>query len=165
MGNKNKVTKWNWYDGTTDGPNIDMSKMGVLPLMHLCGTLNAEILIELKFIHFRVLEIFTDWTNVLFYKKKFLNSRYQGQRKFSSSDKIYFRWSKNVRQLQISENIDRSGIEKGFPNQWTSCTQSCCFFPFVHNFPLKYVLTVASLFGNFLPRGCFSLVASRMITV
>ena len=26
-------------------------------------------------------------------------------------------------------------------------------------------LTVASLFGNLLPRGCFSLIASRMITV
>ena len=132
-----------------------VASMGALPLMHLCGTLNAEILIELRFIHFRVLEIFTDWRNVLFYKKKFLNSRYQGQRKFSFSDKIYFRWSKNVRQLQISENIDRSGIDKGFPNQWTSCTQSCCFFPFVHNFPLKYVLTVASLFGNFFAKRLF----------
>ena len=65
LGNKNKVTKWKWYNGTTDG------KMGVIPLMHLCGTLNAEILIELKFIHFRLLEMSFDWVNVLFYKMKF----------------------------------------------------------------------------------------------
>ena len=120
-----------------------MASMGALPLMHLCGTLNAEILIELKFIHFRVLEMSTDWTNVLFYKMKFLYLRYQGQRKFSFLDKIYFRWSKK-KLGNIRENINRSSIDKGLSNQWTSCTQSCCFFPFVHNFPLKYVLRICS---------------------
>ena len=37
-----------------------MASMGALLLMHLCGTLNAEILIELRFIHFRVLEMSFD---------------------------------------------------------------------------------------------------------
>ena len=148
--NFDKVTKRKWYDGTTDGPN--MTKMGVLPLKNLCGTLNAEILIELKFIHFRILEMSTDWANVLFYKMKFLSSRYQGQWKFSYLDKIYLRWSKKMRKLQIRENINRSSIYKGFPNQWISCT-SCCFFPFVQNFPLNYVLTVASISNTRVTKG------------
>ena len=67
------------YGWTTDGRN--MTKMDALPLMHLCGTLNAEILIELKFIHFRVLESAFDWANVLFYKM-ILNSRYHGDDNF-----------------------------------------------------------------------------------
>ena len=72
-----------------------MASMGALPLMHLCGTLNAEILIELKFIHFRLLEMSFDWVNVLFYKMKFYTQgdvNFHGQIKFSPLDYFYFRF-------------------------------------------------------------------------